>query len=191
MYQAIMPKATALWLIKHTSLTFEQIATFCGLHPLEIRAIADGDVAYGMVAFNPILNGQLTQEEIDSCTQDPERQLQAAVSSTILKLPKRKKGARYIPLQKRGDKRDAIDFLLKHYPKFSDSHIIKLLGTNKTTIESIRNRTHIYMATIKPRDPVFLGLCTQEDLDNLLAEIKHKEAHQKNKKTTTKEDPSH
>ena len=160
----LMPKATAVWLVENTGLTFEQIAEFCGLHKLEVQGIADGEVAVGMVWLDPIAGGQLTQEELERCEADPSARLQLVVKD--LPAPaKRAKGPRYTPVTKRGDKPDAIAWLLKNAPELSDAQVGKLIGTTKTTIAAVRNRTHEASQTIKLRSPVQLGLCTQAELD--------------------------
>ena len=164
MTQPLMPKATAVWLIEKTSLSFEQIADFVGMHPLEVQAIADGEVAQGIIGYDPVLNGQLTREEIARCEADPNARLQLLPSA--LPAPKaRGKGARYTPVSKRNDRPDAIAWLLRHHPELTDQQIGKLVGTTKETIAKVRDRTHWNSANIKPRDPVILGLCTQSDLN--------------------------
>ena len=158
----LMPKATAVWLIEKTALTFTQIADFCGMHPLEVQAIADGEVAQGIVGYDPVANGQVTLDEIHRCEKDLNARLKLLASS--FPLPKRSKGARYTPVAKRNDRPDAIAFLLRSYPQLSEPQIIKLLGTTKDTIHKVRDRAHWNSANIKPRDPVILGLCSQTDL---------------------------
>ncbi len=168
MAQPLMPKATAVWLIDNTSLSFEQIGDFCGLHPLEVKAIADGEVAGGIVGLDPVANGQLTAQEIARCQADPDVRLILAERE----LPRpvvRAKGPRYTPITKRGDKPDAIAWLLKTYPQLPDSAITRLVGTTKPTIAAVRDRTHWNSPNIKPRSPVVLGLCTQYELDDALA----------------------
>ncbi len=168
MQQPLMPKATAVWLIDKTSLTFDQIADFVGMHPLEVQAIADGEVAQGIIGYDPVANGQLTREEIARCEADPSARLKLAEST--IQLPKlRSKGGRYTPVSKRNDRPDAIAWLLRHYPQLTDAQISKLLGTTKDTIAKVRDRTHWNSANIKPRDPVILGLCTQSDLNAAVA----------------------
>jgi hypothetical protein len=164
----LMPKATAVWLIEKTALTFKQIAEFCGMHPLEVQAIADGEVAQGIVGYDPVANGQLTAQEIRLAEQDPERPLHLAPSANPM--PKRQKGARYTPVSKRNDRPDAIVFLLRNFPQLSDAQISKLLGTTKETIQKVRDRSHWNSANIKPRDPVILGLCTQTDLNAMVTQ---------------------
>jgi hypothetical protein len=156
----LMPKATAVWLIEKTALTFTQIADFCGMHPLEVQAIADGEVAQGIVGYDPVANSQLAQSEITRCEADGEARLKLMLSS----MPKRSKGARYTPVAKRNDRPDGIAFLLRNYPQLSEAQVGKLMGTTKDTIQKVRDRTHWNSANIKPRDPVILGLCTQTDL---------------------------
>ena len=164
----LMPKATAVWLIDKTALTFGQIADFCGMHPLEVQAIADGEVAQGIVGYDPVANGQLTAEEIKRCEADSTAKLRLAAST--MPAPKRLRGARYTPVAKRNDRPDAIAFLLRNYPQLTDAQIGKLLGTTKDTIEKVRGRTHWNSANIKPRDPVILGLCSQTDLNAMVAQ---------------------
>jgi hypothetical protein len=167
MTQPLMPKATAVWLIDKTSLTFEQVADFVGMHPLEVQAIADGEVAQGIIGYDPVLNGQLTREEIARCEANPALRLNMQPSA--LPAPKaRGKGARYTPVSKRNDRPDAIAWLIRHHPQLSDATVGKLLGTTKETIAKVRDRTHWNSANIKPRDPVILGLCTQSDLNAAL-----------------------
>lgn len=160
----LMPKATAVWLIDNTTLSFEQIAEFCGLHPLEVQGIADGEVATGIQGLDPINNHELTREEIERCEGDTSARLRAA--KTDLPQPKRRtKGPRYTPVAKRQDKPDAIAWLLRHHPELKDSQIVKLVGTTKNTIAAVRDRTHWNTPNIRPRDPVLLGLCNQTDLN--------------------------
>ena len=167
MTQPLMPKATAVWLIDKTSLTFEQVADFVGMHPLEVQAIADGEVAQGIIGYDPVLNGQLTREEIARCEADPALRLN--IQTSTLPAPKaRGKGARYTPVSKRNDRPDAIAWLIRHHPNLSDIAVGKLLGTTKETIAKVRDRTHWNSANIKPRDPVILGLCSQSDLNAAL-----------------------
>jgi uncharacterized protein len=151
----LMPKATAVWLIEKTALTFTQIAEFCGMHPLEVQAIADGEVAQGIVGYDPVANGQLSAEEIRRCETDPNERLRILPSA--LPVPKRSRGTRYTPVAKRNDRPDAIAFLLRNYPQLSDVQVAKLLGTTKDTIHKVRDRTHWNSANIKPRDPVILA----------------------------------
>ncbi len=164
----LMPKATAVWLVENTALTFEQIADLCGLHPLEVQAIADGEVATGIVGLDPVANGQLTRAEIERCEADPDAHLKLIV--TDFPQPRAKpKGARYTPVSKRQDRPDAIAWILKHHPELSDAQICKLIGTTKPTIQSVREKTHWNAANIKARNPVTLGLCTEADLEKTVA----------------------
>jgi hypothetical protein len=158
----LMPKATAVWLIEKTALTFTQIADFCGMHPLEVQAIADGEVAQGIVGYDPVANNQLTMDEIRRAEKDPNLRLK--LSATTLPAPKRLRGSRYTPVAKRNDRPDAIAFLLRNYPQLTEPQVAKLLGTTKETIQKVRERSHWNSANIKPRDPVILGLCSQSDL---------------------------
>ncbi|HEV2299954.1 MAG TPA: cell cycle transcriptional regulator TrcR [Stellaceae bacterium] len=164
----LMPKATAVWLVENTALTFEQIAEFCGLHPLEIQAIADGEVASQMQGLDPVANGQTTAEEIARCQADPNARLKLSPQAIPPQLVKHK-GPRYTPVAKRQDKPDAIAYLLKSHPELSDAQISKLIGTTKPTIAAVRDRTHWNSPNIKPRHPVGLGLCTLEELDRAIA----------------------
>ncbi len=164
MAQPLMPKATAVWLVENTSLTFEQIATFCELHTLEVQGIADDEVAVGIQGMDPIANGQLTREELDRCQTDPTAVLTPA-KQDLPQPSKRTKGPRYTPVAKRQDKPDGIAWLLRHHPELRDSQIAKLIGTTKTTILAVKDRTHWNSPNIRPRDPVLLGLCSQSDLN--------------------------
>ena len=161
----LMPKATAVWLVENTSLTFEQIAHFCQLHPLEVKGIADGEVAAGIRGNDPISSGQLTREEIAKGEADPEYQLNLAVTKVRLPEPKKVKGPRYTPLSRRQDRPNAILWLLRNHPELKDAQIMRLVGTTKATLQSIRDRTHWNSASLTPLDPVTLGLCRQIDLD--------------------------
>ena len=163
MGQVLMPKATAVWLIEHTALTFDQVAVFCSLHPLEVKSIADGEVAIGMAGFDPITNGQLTKEEIDRCSEDPTAKLELAEINVPRPSP-RTSGPRYTPVARRQDRPDGISWLLRNFPELSDGQVARLVGTTKPTINGIRDRSHWNIANIKPRDPVALGLCSREDL---------------------------
>lgn len=170
-----MPKATAVWLVENTTLSFEQIALFCGLHQLEIQAIADGDVAVGIIGKNPVTQGILTDENIKECEANPQKTL-AYVSQDVPDVQRRAKGPRYTPVTKRADKPDGIAYLLKYYPEIPDAQIVKLLGTTKATIDSIRNRSNVNIANIKPTDPVQLGLCSRADLDALIRRVEEAKA---------------
>jgi len=159
----LMPKATAVWLVENTKLSFEQIADFCGMHSLEVQAIADGEVAVGIVGLDPVVNGQLSREEIDRCEGDENAHLRLASSPELAR--QKAKGARYTPVSKRQDKPDAIAWLLKHHPALSDAQLCKLIGTTKDTIAKVRDKSHWNASNIKPRNPVTLGLCTEADLE--------------------------
>jgi hypothetical protein len=160
-----MPKATAVWLVENTALTFRQIADFAGLHELEVKGVADGDVAQGIKGLDPVTGGQLTREEIEKGEKDPDYRLKLLEPKVNIPLQKATKGPRYTPVSKRGDRPDAIAWLLRYHPELPDSQIMKLVGTTKTTIAAIRDRTHWNTPNIKPVDPVSLGLCSQIDLD--------------------------
>lgn len=164
----LMPKATAVWLIEKTALTFTQVAEFCGMHPLEVQAIADGEVAQGIVGYDPVANSQVTAAEITRCEADPEARLKLLPAANPI--VKRSKGARYTPVAKRNDRPDGIAFLLRTFPQLSEAQVIKLLGTTKDTIQKVRERSHWNSANIKPRDPVILGLCSQADLNYAVAQ---------------------
>jgi hypothetical protein len=161
----LMPKATAVWLVENTSLSFDQIADFCKLHPLEVKGIADGEVAAGIKGHDPITSGQLTREEIAAAEKDSARHLQLAQSKVRLPEIKRARGPRYTPLSRRQDRPNAILWLLRNHPELKDAQIMRLVGTTKTTLLAIRNRTHWNSAALTPMDPVTLGLCSQMDLD--------------------------
>jgi hypothetical protein len=161
----LMPKATAVWLVENTSLTFDQIADFCKLHPLEVKGIADGEVAAGIKGHDPITSGQLTREEIAKAEGDNAHHLRIAVSKVRLPEVKRQRGARYTPLSRRQDRPNAILWLVRNHPELKDAQIMRLAGTTKTTLDAIRNRTHWNSAALTPMDPVTLGLCSQIDLD--------------------------
>jgi hypothetical protein len=161
----LMPKATAVWLVENTSLTFEQIANFCKLHPLEVKGIADGEVASGIKGHDPITSGQLTREEIAAAEAEEKHQLQLAVSKVQLPGQSRKRGARYTPLSRRQDRPNAILWLVRNHPELKDAQIMRLAGTTKSTLQAIRDRTHWNSAALTTIDPVTLGLCSQTDLD--------------------------
>jgi uncharacterized protein len=160
----LMPKATAVWLVENTSLTFEQIADFCELHPLEVQAIADGEVANQMQGLDPVANGQTTAAEIERCQKDPSARLKLSPQALPPQVVKHR-GPRYTPIAKRQDKPDAIAYLLRNHPDLSDAQITKLIGTTKQTIAAVRDRTHWNTVNIKPRHPVGLGLCTLEEME--------------------------
>ena len=168
MAHPLMPKATAVWLIDNTTLSFDQIAEFCGLHHLEIQALADGEVAPGMHGIDPVARGDITMAEVERCQSDPAARLK--MSKPDVPLPKaRSKGARYTPVSKRGDRPNAIAWLLKNYPELTDAQISKLIGTTKPTINAIRERSHWNSTNIKPQNPVGLGLCSGTDLERIIA----------------------
>jgi uncharacterized protein len=165
----LMPKATAVWLVDNTSLTFEQIAEFCGLHVLEVKGIADGDVAHGIKGMDPISSGQLTRDEIAKAEDDTSYRLKLAEPKVEVPEVKTKRGPRYTPVSRRQDRPNAILWLLKNHPELKDSQIMRLVGTTKPTIIAIRERTHWNSQNLVAQDPVTLGLCSQIDLD---AEVK-------------------
>jgi hypothetical protein len=164
-----MPKATAVWLVENTSLSFEQVAEFCGMHLLEVRGIADGDVAAGIKGSDPISNGQLTRDEIRKGEEDAAYRLRLAESKVDVPPVKSKKGPRYTPVSRRHDRPNGVLWLIKNHPELRDSQLMRLVGTTKPTIAQIRNREHWNSANLVPQDPVTLGLCSQIDLD---AEVK-------------------
>jgi hypothetical protein len=164
-----MPKATAVWLVANTSLTFEQIASFCGLHVLEVKGIADGDVAQGIKGLDPVTSGQLTREAIEEAEREPSRDLHLAEPKVIVPETPSRKGPRYTPVSRRQDRPNAVLWLLRNHPELKDSQIMRLVGTTKPTITQIRERSHWNAPNLTPQDPVTLGLCSQIDLD---AEVK-------------------
>ncbi|NNK78303.1 MAG: DUF1013 domain-containing protein [Litoreibacter sp.] len=175
MANPIMAKATAVWLVDNTMLTFKQIADFCGLHELEVQGIADGDVAAGVKGFDPIANNQLTQEEIDKGLNDPLYKLQLKYNAAA-EGEQTRRGPRYTPLSKRQDRPASILWLVKFHPELSDGQISKLVGTTKPTINAIRERTHWNIQNIQPIDPVALGLCKQSELDAAVQKANAKKA---------------
>ncbi|CAN5339239.1 DUF1013 domain-containing protein [soil metagenome] len=177
MTDILMPKATAVWMVDNTSLTFEQIAEFCGLHPLEVRGIADGDVARDIRGVDPITGGQLTREELDKAQDNADYRMKAIVSRHAELLKAHKPAPKYTPVSRRQDRPDAIAWFVRNHPEVTDAQIAKLLGTTKSTIDSVRNRTHWNSPNIKPVDPVTLGLVGQLVLDDLVS----KAAAKKNK----------
>jgi hypothetical protein len=176
MTEILMPKATAVWLVDNTSLTFEQIAAFCGLHPLEVRGIADGEVARDIRGADPIANGQLSREELDRAQKNDKYRMVAQKSRHAELLKPTKKAPRYTPVSRRQDRPDAIAWFLRNHPEVQDSQIARLLGTTKATIDQIRNRSHWNSANIKPVDPVTLGLATQLELDAVVKKAAEKKA---------------
>ncbi|RBO53761.1 DUF1013 domain-containing protein [Rhodovulum sp. BSW8] len=175
MNKPIMAKATAVWLVDNTTLSFRQIADFCGLHELEVQGIADGDVAGGVRGFDPVANNQLDQSEIDKAEKDPLYKLRLKFNPAALGEEKRR-GPRYTPLSKRQDRPASILWLVKFHPELSDGQIAKLVGTTKPTIQSIRERTHWNISNIQPIDPVALGLCKQSELDSAVQKAARKRA---------------
>src|SRR6201994_3394397 len=161
----LMPKATAVWLVDNTALTFEQIADFCGLHPLEVKGIADEDVAKGIKGQDPVATGQLTREQIADAEKDPRKRLKMAAPKHKMPAVRQKRAPRYTPVSKRQDKPDAVYWIIRNHPEFADADIIKLIGTTKATIQKIRERSHWNATNIKAVDPVTLGLCSQLELD--------------------------
>ena len=176
MAQPLMPKATAVWLVENTTLTFDQIAEFCNLHPLEVQGIADGEVAIGIVGLDPVANGQLTTENLELCQADASARL--TMREAVVPDAPRRKGPRYTPVSKRGDRPDAIAWLLKYTVEMTDAQICKLVGTTKPTIEAVRSRTHWNTSNIQARDPVLLGICTQGELEEQLARARRRAERQ-------------
>lgn len=165
----LMPKATAVWLVENTSLSFEQIAAFCGMHLLEVKGIADGDVAQGIKGMDPISSGQLAREEIEKAEQNPGYLLKLAEAKVEMPAVKSKRGPRYTPVSRRHDRPNAVLWLLKNHSELKDSQLMRLVGTTKPTIQQIRERQHWNSPNLVAQDPVALGLCSQIDLD---AEVK-------------------
>jgi hypothetical protein len=161
----LMPKATAVWLVENTSLSFEQIAEFCGLHVLEVKGIADGDVAQGIKGLDPMISGQLTREEIEEAEKDPSHRLKIAEPKVAIPEGTAKRGPRYTPVSRRHDRPNAVLWLLRNHPELKNSQIMRLVGTTKPTIAQIKDRTHWNSPNLVPQDPVTLGLCSQMDLD--------------------------
>ena len=188
--QILMPKATAVWLVDNTSLTFEQIADFCGLHPLEVKGIADGEVARDIRGADPIANGQLSREELDAAQANPAYRMKAQKSRHAELLKPSKKAPRYTPVSRRQDRPDAIAWFLRNHPEVADSQIAKLLGTTKATIDQVRNRTHWNSTNIKPVDPVTLGLVSQLELDAVVRKAADKKAKDDAKRGIVSDGPS-
>tara|TARA_B000000460_G_scaffold205097_1_gene152125 strand:- start:51 stop:629 length:579 start_codon:yes stop_codon:yes gene_type:complete len=184
-----MPKATAVWLVENTKISFKQIAIFCDLHELEVKGIADGDVAKGIKAYNPILAGQLTREEIENSSKDINRPL--TLNKKILDIKSEKKTKKYIPLSKRQDRPEAVQWLTKNYPQLSDGQIVKLVGSTKNTVDLIRNKRYWNSSNLSSKDPVVSNLCSQIDIKNEIdkadkkAARKKKEIEKQNKKLET------
>ena len=181
----LMPKATAVWLVENTALSFDQIAEFCKLHPLEVKAIADGDSAQGIKGMDPVQTGQLTREDIEKAEADQSVHLKIAERKVRVPEQKTKRGPRYTPVSRRQDRPNAILWLLRNHPELKDSQIMRLVGTTKSTIQGIRDRTHWNAATLSPLDPVTLGLCSQIDLDMQVSKAaKEKPAHAETDRVT-------
>jgi hypothetical protein len=176
-----MPKATAVWLVENSTLTFKQIANFCSLHELEVKGIADGDVAKGIKAYNPILAGQLSREEIDLCSKDSSRNLNLVQRAEEVQVKERKK-PKYTPLSKRQDRPDAALWLLKNYAEFTDGQISKLVGSTKGTVSLIRKRSYWNFSNLKAKDPVILGLCSQDTFEKSLEKAKRRVEREKKAK---------
>ena len=181
-----MPKATAVWLVENTKISFKQIADFCHLHELEIKGIADGDVAKGIKAYNPILAGQLTREEIEECSKDVNKSL--VLNKKTLDIKSEKKSNRYVPLSKRQDRPEAVLWLTKNYPQLSDGQIVKLVGSTKNTVSAIRNKKYWNSTNLTPKDPVVFNFCSEIDIKKAVDKAdrrlirKKKEAEKASKK---------
>ena len=172
-----MPKATAVWLVENTKISFKQIAKFCDLHELEVKGIADGDVAKGIKAYNPILAGQLTREEIEASSKDVNRPL--ALNKKILDIKSEKKTKEYVPLSKRQDRPEAVLWLTKNYPQLADSQIVKLVGSTKKTVSLIREKRYWNSSNLSAKDPVVSNLCSQIDIKNAIDKADRKAAKKK------------
>lgn len=167
----LMPKATAVWLVENTALTFDQIADFCGMHPLEVQGIADGEVAVGIQGMDPVTSNQLDKAELERAQEDSKYRMKL-LKQDLPQPAKRTKGPRYTPVAKRQDKPDGIAWLLRFHPELKDSQVAKLIGTTKNTIGAVRDRSHWNSPNIRPKDPVLLGLCTQSDLNATVAKAR-------------------
>ena len=176
MSKPLMPKATAVWLVDNTSLTFQQIGDFCGLHPLEVKGIADGEVAQGIKGLDPVASGQLSRDMIERAQEDSQLKLELEKAGHDVPERPSRRGPRYTPLSKRQEKPDAIYWMIRNHPEISDAQIGKLIGTTKPTIQSIRDRSHWNSANLKPVDPVSLGLCKQTELDEVVQKAAAKKA---------------
>lgn len=189
MSEVLMPKATAVWLLDNTSLTFAQIAEFCGLHHLEVKGIADGDVAENMRGVDPIAGGILSREEIQRGEADENYKLKVA-ESKIAHIPQpKRKGSRYTPVIRRQDKPDAVAWFIRNHPEVSDAQISKLIGTTKSTINNVRDKSHWNSPNIRPVDPVTLGLCSQIELDEVIAKAADKRRKMEAEKAASMEGP--
>ena len=173
-----MPKATAVWLVENTTLTFKQIAEFCNLHELEVKGIADGDVAKGIKAYNPILSGQLTREEIEASSKDVDRPLVLNKKDLDIK-SEEKKSNKYVPLSKREDRPQAVLWLTRNYPQLSDGQIVKLVGSTKKTVDLIRNKRYWNSSNLSPKDPVVSNLCSQADIKKAIDKAERKAVRKK------------
>ena len=182
-----MPKATAVWLVENTTLSFKQIANFCNLHELEIKGIADGDVAKGIKAYNPILAGQLTREEVDLSSKDHSRPLTLNKKKEEVVVSKGRKKVKYTPISKRKDRPDSVLWLLKNFSQLSDGQIAKLVGSTKGTVSLIRNRTFWNFSNLTARDPVILGLCTQVNFEKAIGKANRRKEREKIKRKRRKE----
>ena len=188
-----MPKATAVWLVENTTLTFKQIAEFCNLHELEIKGIADGDVAKGIKAYNPILAGQLSREEIETCSKDPTKKLKLLKKLDKVEVKERKK-PKYTPLSKRQDRPEAVLWLTKNYPQLSDGQVVKLVGSTKNTVSSIRNKSYWNSSNLTPKDPVIFNFCSEANIKKAVDKadrriVREKKASEKaSKKEAEKEE---
>ena len=177
----LMPKATAVWLVENTKISFKQIADFCNLHELEVKGIADGDVEKGIKAYNPILAGQLTREEIAASSKDSNRPLVLSKKNLDISTSTRKKKPRYVPLSKRQDRPNAALWLIKNYPKLSDRQIGKLVGSTKNTVSLIKNNNYWNSSNLTPKDPVVSSLCSQIDIKNAVEKANLKATGKKKK----------
>ena len=177
----LMPKATAVWLVENTKISFKQIAAFCNLHELEVKGIADGDVEKGIKAYNPILAGQLTREEIAASSKDSNRPLVLSKKNLDISISTRKKKPRYVPLSKRQDRPNAVLWLIKNYPELSDRQIGKLVGSTKNTVSLIKNNNYWNSSNLTSKDPVVSSLCSQIDIENAVEKANRKDAEKKKK----------
>ena len=173
----LMPMATAVWLVENTTLTFKQIANFCNLHEVEVQGIADGEVAKGIIAYNPIISGQLTREEIEECSKNINKPL--VLNKKILDIKSEKKVNRYIPLSKRQDRPEAVLWLAKNYPQLSDGQIVKLVGSTKNTVSSIKNKSYWNSSSLTPKDPVVFNFCSEVDIKKAIEKADRKIARKK------------
>jgi hypothetical protein len=182
----LMPMATAVWLVENTTLTFKQIAKFCNLHEVEVQGIADGEVAKGIMAYNPIISGQLTREEIKQSSNDEKRDL--LIKNTDIEISSEdKKIKRYIPLSKRQDKPDSVLWLIKHHSLLKDSQIAKLVGVTKASVTSIKNKSYWNYSNLNPKDPVALGLFSQKDLVEAIEKAERRIKRDKKEKEKVKQ----